>query len=113
MWTSSSLSIWRPSLRRVSTARPWYSVAGLRRPACCLGQAALPDRTRDRPKTRGAAHLRWLYRWRRLDRDYERLTAHSEAMVRWAMIGLMARGLAPPRGRRPHLDDALRLHLAL
>ena len=45
--------------------------------------------------------LAWLYRWRRLDRDYERLTAHSEAMVRWAMIGLMARRLAPPRGRRP------------
>jgi transposase len=45
--------------------------------------------------------LSWLYRWRRLDRDYERLPAHSEAMVKWAMIGLMARRLAPPPGRRP------------
>jgi transposase len=110
----SSLSIWRPSLRRVSTARPWYSVAGLRRPACCLGRAALPDRTRDRPKTRGQRTFEvlprrwlvertraWLYRSRRLDRDYERLTAHSEAVVTWALIGLMARRRAPPRGRRP------------
>ena len=45
--------------------------------------------------------LSWLYRWRRLDRDYERLPAHSQAMVKWAMIGLMARRLAPPPGRRP------------
>ena len=45
--------------------------------------------------------LSWLVRWRRLDRDYERLPTHSEAMVKWAMIGLMARRLAPPPGRRP------------
>ena len=45
--------------------------------------------------------LSWLMRWRRLDRDYERLPTHSEAMVKWAMIGLMARRLAPPPGRRP------------
>jgi transposase len=45
--------------------------------------------------------LSWLVRCRRLDRDYERLPAHAEAMVKWAMIGLMTRRLAPARGRRP------------
>jgi len=38
-------------------------------------------------------------RWRRLDHDYERLPEHSEAMVKWAMVGLMTRRLAPA-GRR-------------
>jgi transposase len=42
-----------------------------------------------------------LVRCRRLDRDYERLPAHSEAMVKWSMIGLMTRRLAPPPGQRP------------
>ena len=41
--------------------------------------------------------LSWLVRCRRLGRDYERLPAHAEAMVKWAMIGLMARRLAPAR----------------
>jgi transposase len=41
--------------------------------------------------------LSWLMRWRRLDRDYERLPSHGQM----AMIGLMARRLAPPPGRRP------------
>jgi transposase len=45
--------------------------------------------------------LAWLVRCRRLDRDYERLPEHAEAMVKWAMIGLMTRRLAPPPGRRP------------
>jgi len=45
--------------------------------------------------------LSWLVRCRRLDRDYERLPEHSEAMVKWAMIGLMTRRLAPTPGRRP------------
>jgi transposase len=45
--------------------------------------------------------LSWLVRCRRLDRDYERLPAHAEAMVKWAMIGLMARRLAAAPGRRP------------
>jgi transposase len=34
-------------------------------------------------------------RGRRLDHDYERLPEHSEAMIKWAMIGLMARRLEP------------------
>lgn len=45
--------------------------------------------------------LSWLMRCRRLDRDYERLPEHSEAWVKWAMIGLMTRRLAPTPGRRP------------
>jgi transposase len=45
--------------------------------------------------------LSWLVRCRRLDRDYERLPEHAEAMVKWAMIGLMTRRLAPAPGRRP------------
>jgi transposase len=45
--------------------------------------------------------LSWLVRCRRLDRDYERLPEHSEAMIKWSMIGLMARRLAPAPGRRP------------
>jgi transposase len=45
--------------------------------------------------------LSWLVRCRRLARDYERLPEHSEAMVKWAMIGLMTRRLAPAPGRRP------------
>ena len=45
--------------------------------------------------------LSWITGWRRLDRDYERLPATSEAMVKWAMIGVMTRRLAPAPGRRP------------
>jgi len=36
----------------------------------------------------------WLMRYRRLARDYERLTAHHEAMVYWATIMIMTRRLA-------------------
>jgi transposase len=45
--------------------------------------------------------LAWLMRCRRLVRDYERLPESHEAMVKWAMIGLMVRRLAPEDGRRP------------
>lgn len=52
----------------------------------------------------------WLMKSRRLSRDYERRTDHAEAMVKWAMVGLMARRIAPtPRQHlRPsqHLLDA-------
>jgi transposase len=45
--------------------------------------------------------LSWLVRCRRLDHDYERLPQHAEAMVKWTMIGIMTRRLAPAPGRRP------------
>jgi transposase len=45
--------------------------------------------------------LSWISACRRLDHDYERLPQHSEAMVHWAMIGIMLRRLAPAPGRRP------------
>ncbi len=40
-------------------------------------------------------------RWRRLVRDYERLPATHEAMVKWAMVGNMLNRLAPPPGPKP------------
>jgi transposase len=48
----------------------------------------------------------WITGHRRMSRDYERLPAHSEAMIKWAMIGLMARRLAPAPGRRPWQSQA-------
>ncbi|GHA39720.1 hypothetical protein GCM10010372_44740 [Streptomyces tauricus] len=39
----------------------------------------------------------WLTAHRRLARDYETSPAHSETMIRWAMIGIMVRRLT--RGR--------------
>jgi transposase len=44
--------------------------------------------------------LSWLMRWRRLVRDYERLTETHEAFVKWAMIGIMLNRLARPPGRK-------------
>lgn len=45
--------------------------------------------------------LAWLVRWRRLVRDYERLPETHEALVRWAMVGLMLNRLAPRPGPKP------------
>ncbi len=41
--------------------------------------------------------LSWITAHRRLARDYEQQPAHSETMIRWAMIGIMVRRLT--RGR--------------
>jgi transposase len=41
----------------------------------------------------------WIAKHRRTVRDYERLPAHHEAMVKWAMVAVMTRRLA--RKRRP------------
>ncbi|MCX5165423.1 IS5 family transposase [Streptomyces sp. NBC_00264] len=41
----------------------------------------------------------WLMHSRRLARDYETLTATSEAMIQWSMITRMSRRLARPRAR--------------
>ena len=38
-------------------------------------------------------NLAWISRHRRCVRDYERLSAHHEAMVRWTMIHIASRRL--------------------
>jgi transposase len=43
----------------------------------------------------------WLMRYRRLARDYERLTAHHEAMIYWATIMIMTRRLARYQAGQP------------
>lgn len=43
----------------------------------------------------------WMMRWRRLVRDYERLPATHEAMIKWMMVGNMLNRLSPPPGPRP------------
>ena len=43
----------------------------------------------------------WIVKCRRLDHDYERLPQTNEAIIKWAMIGLMVRRLEPPPGRKP------------
>jgi len=49
----------------------------------------------------------WTMRCRRLVRDFERTPRYQEALVRWAMVGLMLRRLAPAPGRRPGADTRL------
>ncbi|MFE9812524.1 IS5 family transposase [Streptomyces sp. NPDC005548] len=44
----------------------------------------------------------WLMHSRRLARDYETLTASSEAMIRWSMVTRMSRRLARPRAAGRH-----------
>ena len=55
--------------------------------------------------------LSWISRCRRLDHDYERLPAHAEAMVHWAMIGIMVRRLAPTPGRKAWQSDTPRIKI--
>nr|WP_233616323.1 IS5 family transposase [Actinomadura harenae] len=69
------------------------TVSIVRKPADQKGFAVLPRRWAVE-RTLG-----WLTAHRRLARDYERHPATSEAMIRWAAIGLMTRRLA--RGGRP------------
>ena len=45
----------------------------------------------------------WLMRYRRLARDYERLTAHHEAMVYWATVLIMTSRLARYETGQPPL----------
>ena len=43
----------------------------------------------------------WLMRCRRILRDYERCPENSEAMIKWAMIGLMSRRLTRGKYHTP------------
>jgi transposase len=48
----------------------------------------------------------WIVKCRRLDHDYERLPETSEAMIKWAMIGLTVRRLELHPGRKPWQRDS-------
>jgi transposase len=76
--------------------RLWgIAVEVVKKPAEQIGFAVLPRRwVVERT-------FSWLLRWRRLARDYERLPEVHEALVKWAMVGLMLNRLAPPPGPRP------------
>lgn len=83
--------------RLVAYARQVLRVAVdvVRKPADQQGFAVLPRRwVVERT-------LGWVVRCRRLRCDYERRTDTAEAMVKWAMIGIMTRRLAPGPSRRP------------
>lgn len=53
----------------------------------------------------------WIVKCRRLDLDYERLPETSEAMIKWAMVGLIVRHRAAtrPEAVAAHLNRRLRL----
>jgi transposase len=76
--------------------RAWGIVVEVvKKPAEQIGFAVLPRRwVVERT-------FSWLLRWRRLVRDYERLPETHEAMVKWAMVGVMLNRLAPPPGPKP------------
>ena len=57
--------------------------------------ASTQDRAAARPLLFNLT-LAWITSYRRCARDYERLPAHHEAMILWAMITLMTRRLARP-----------------
>jgi DDE family transposase len=79
-----------------------YARTVLRRSVTDRGQEAWPARVRGVGASLGGRGDVVVARaLRRLVHDYERLPAHSEAMVKWTMIGLMSHRLAPTPGRRP------------
>ena len=81
----------------IATAKSAWNIAVevVKKPAGQLGFAVLPRRwVVERT-------FSWLLRWRRLVRDYERLPETHEAMVKWAMVGLMLNRLAPPPSPKP------------
>lgn len=59
-----------------------------------FGRGTLEKNSPWRAPRRAAHPSDWLVRNRRLDRDYERRTATSEAMIKMAMIRLMLLQLA-------------------
>ncbi len=80
--------------RLVAWPRPRIVLEIVRKPEGQRGFAVLPRRwVVERT-------LSWLTAHRRLARDYERLPEHAEAWVKWAMIGIMTRRLAPGPGRK-------------
>jgi transposase len=83
--------------RLVAVAKSAWAITVelVRKPAGQRGFAVLPRRwVVERT-------FAWMMRWRRLVRDYERLPASHEALVRWAMVGIMLNRLAPRPGPKP------------
>jgi transposase len=82
--------------RLVAAARRWaMTVEIVPKPSQQRGFAVLPRRwVVERT-------FAWMMRWRRLVRDYERKPETHEALVRWAMVGLMLNRLAPRPGPKP------------
>ena len=81
----------------IATAKSAWNIVVevVKKPVDQLGFAVLPRRwVVERT-------FSWLLRWRRLARDYERLPETHEAMIKWAMVGLMLNRLAPPPGPKP------------
>ena len=81
----------------IATAKSAWNIVVevVKKPVDQLGFAVLPRRwVVERT-------FSWLLRWRRLVRDYERLPETHEAMIKWAMVGLMLNRLAPPPGPKP------------
>lgn len=73
------------------------------KPSCPVRREAARNRTRSRRAPHRAADpTGWLMHSRRLARDYETLTATSEAMIRWSMITRMSRRLARPPAAARH-----------
>ena len=69
----------------IATAKSAWNIVVevVKKPVDQLGFAVLPRRwVVERT-------FSWLLRWRRLARDYERLPETHEAMIKWAMVGLM------------------------
>jgi transposase len=108
----------RTLVEKVKMAMPWLALLWGRRRLCGqagrMGRARRPHHDRDRAQAVGIKTFQvlprrwvvertfaWIVKWRRLDQDYERLPQTSEAMIKWAMIGLMVRRLEPAPGRKP------------
>ena len=75
---------WKMTVEIVSKPKEQPAVS-----PCCLGAGW------------SSAHWPGSCAWRRLVRDYERLTETHEAFVKWAMIGLNAQSTCPPPGSAP------------
>jgi|SRR5947199_6854153 len=87
VWADSRYRAW--SLRVWVAAWASWALEVVSRPAGVRGWVLLPKRwVIERT-------FAWLTRYRRLARDYERLPASGEAMIRVAMIHLMLRRLKP------------------
>src|SRR5699024_11570494 len=74
---------------------PLSLLSSARAPSCRRRRA--PPRSTPSPSTTLFRSLAWLTAHRHLVRDYERHPGVAEEMVRWAVIGRMARSLT--RGR--------------